>query len=281
MKRRLLAPLLLALASTPALAWSDHGHEVIAKLTYDQLTPHSQRWVNSLLTGGDYSESFVSGSTWVKRASESPFFQRLFRYEQVLGKECLDKCLITRAYAAITTLQKADLKKSPDQQPSYLEQQQALMSLLYYVAEIHQPLNGGFKRDNHGKGIHGLNYQGTTDTLYGWWNTQFVKSIERNARPINMPGTPTTTPPLNRWLNESSDIAKRTAYGPRPRTNLSGEYVATARDTVKQRVTKASERLAQIINQLPATQIPPEEIVAHTIPQSSQASATTPIPQHP
>lgn len=267
MKPHLLAPLLLAaLTSAPAQAWSDQGHELIAKLTYDQLTPTSQLWVNSLLTGGDYSESFVSGATWAKRASDSPFFQHLYRYEQVLGKECLSNCLITRTSNAITTLQ-AVKSNASGVSPSYQEQQQALMTLIYYGAELHQPLNAGLEHNNYGKELKEISYQGTTNNLYDWWNAQFVHDNERSIPATTPPVAAGTAAPLSRWLQESRSIALNTAYGPRPRTNLSSEYVATARSTVKQQVTKASERLAQIINQLPATRIPPEELITHSAPQ--------------
>lgn len=252
--KRLIAPLMLALASTQALAWDDRGHELIAELTFSQLTPASQQWVDSLLTGGAYSESFVSGATWARRAIDSPFFQHQYRYEQVTGKECLADCLLTRASQAITILQAADLNAATDQQPSYQEQQQALMGLIYYVGELHQPLNAGLEHNGYGKRITELSYQGHTGNLYDWWDSQFVNGIERDITATSPAAAGSAQPQLGRWLQASQQIAVNTAYGPRPRTNLTTEYVTRARATVKQQITLASTRLAQIINQLPATQ---------------------------
>lgn len=260
MKRHLIAFPMLALLSASALAWSDDGHEIIAKHAYEQLTPTSKQWVNSVLTGGDYSEDFITGATWAKRAKDARFFQHLYRYEQLTGKECVDNCLITRASTAINTLQTATFNDA-GQTPSYQEQQQALMEMMYYVSEIHQPLNAGLAHNGYGRQIGDLHYQGVTHNLYDWWEIEFVKGIEASMPPA--PATPAQVidrpPHLSRWLQDSEQLALNTAYGPRPRTNLSSTYVKMAKSTVAQQFALASTRLAQIINQLPATQLKPAQ----------------------
>lgn len=249
----LIAPLLMAFISSPASAWSDEGHEMMASMAYDGLTPTSKAWVDSLLTGGQYSESFISGSTWAKRAEKAAFFEDRYQYEQITGNECRDHCLLNRAVNAITTLKSAT-PGDAEIAPSYQEQQQALMNLVYYTGELHMPLNAGSQDDNYGKNVGDIKYLHTTTTLYDWWDSRFVNEVKNTLRADITSKESNSQLQPTRWLEESRSIAMNNVYGPRPRTNLSNEYVNKARNIVKERLTIAASRLAQIINQLPATQ---------------------------
>lgn len=250
----LIAPLLMAFTSSPVSAWSDEGHEMIASMAYDGLTPTSKAWVDSLLTGGQYSESFISGSTWTRRASKAPFFEGRYKYEEITGNECRDGCLLDRTVNAISKLQSAKLGDNATQNPSFQEQQFALMDLVYYSSELHMPLNAGVKENNYGKSIDEIKYLHTTTNLYDWWDARFVNDVKNNLQANATAKYSNSELQPTRWLEESRSIAMNSVYGPRPRTNLSNEYVNKARNTVKQRLTIAASRLAQIINQLPATQ---------------------------
>ena len=54
----------IALAPSTALAWGDEGHQIIAHIAANELTPKARAQVSALL-GGDAETAMVTASTWV------------------------------------------------------------------------------------------------------------------------------------------------------------------------------------------------------------------------
>ena len=141
----------------------------------------------------------------------------------------------------------------------------ALIFLVHFVGDIHQPFHTGFGRTADGKPDLGANLQeveidGVKRKLHGVWDTSLIirRGFDENARFNRMINR--TIPGLDpdlvneddvvAWTNESHVLAQK--FHRKTGTNLNEEegYIEEGEEVVEERMALAAVRLARILNDI-------------------------------
>jgi hypothetical protein len=285
---RLLAGWLIAIAlawSSPARAWGDDGHEVIALIAERYLDPAVRGNVSALLAADPDSltaPTIDAAATWADkfRDSDRNGARQQTRHWHFVDLEIstpdLDRACFGRIPLPSGTLasdgpaqdcivdkldQFAAELKSPTTNPS--ERIVALKFVLHLVGDLHQPLHASDDHDRGGNAKRASASGLKAATLHHYWDTEFVDQLGPSPARITASllarisdsdvrawsrGTPTD------WEMESFRVAKDDAYGQLPVPNARGsyrlpdEYVAMATRDVAVQLSKAGVRLALMLN---------------------------------
>jgi len=150
-----------------------------------------------------------------------------------------------------------------DRRASLQSRSYALPWLIHLVADAHQPLHTASRLDAEGRSDEGGNALTVATPLHprlgrmrlhAYWDDlpgppwlrgsrleAALRVLERQAPP---PGGPEV------WIEESWQLARDTAYPPAP--EIDRAFDARARDIARRRIAEAGQRLADLLNGLPA-----------------------------
>jgi hypothetical protein len=272
----------LALAPQAALAWGFEGHEVVATIARNYLTPQVRQRVDQLLaadTDSLTSHDMASEATWADRyrgaghpETASWHFVDIELDHPDLAAACYgfptpagpastgpkDDCVVDK----ITEFS-AELRGSttaPD------ERLLALKYLLHFVGDVHQPLHA---TDNHDRGgncvLLALGGPRSTN-LHSYWDTTVVQALGDDPNSLAQTLVAQITPAqkaqwekgdAKAWAMESYGIAKRSVYaiGSKPGCdrdasplNLPDAYASSAKSVAALQLEKAGVRLAAILD---------------------------------
>ncbi len=258
--RRIL-PVLTALAiAAPAQAWGPQAHRVITQVAVDRLTPQAAKAVRELLFEGDTLVGLASwadheghdavpnGAGWhyVNVSITSPRFEenRHARGDNVVTK--------IKHYRAVL----AD-KKAPKR-----ERQRALLFLVHFVEDIHQPLHVG-DHDDRGGNLTQVQFFGEGTNLHRLWDSDLIHRIGGNDRAwvdrLERQITPASAKKwseggVDAWADESLQEAKKAYRGPGRETFLNSgailgeDYVKFAEPILREQMARAAVRLADELN---------------------------------
>jgi hypothetical protein len=205
MKATVLAvgfPLLL-LSAPQALAWGDDGHETVALIAQQCLTPEAKREVTAMLaadTDNLTRHDIASAATWADRFRDVNHRQDNYTHTQNwhfvdmeitnpdLNSACFGRPQLPprepatggpdQVCAVDKIAQFAGELAAADTDPE--ERIMALKFVLHFVGDLHQPMHSS---DNHDRGgnsvkviVDGFAHK-PKDELHGFWDTQFVDAI--------------------------------------------------------------------------------------------------------
>src|SRR5215469_1378791 len=165
---------LLLLFPIPALAWAPEGHEVIARIAADNLSPAAHLRISQLL-GGDAPDLMVLDSNWADeiRADRPQTTNWHFVNIEIGSKgydprrDCpRDDCVVAQINRDVSVLRDP---KAPH--PAKIE---ALRFLIHFVGDLHQPLHAA---DRHDKGGNSLTVflNGRRTNLHRVWDEDVVE----------------------------------------------------------------------------------------------------------
>lgn len=276
----------LALASIalpqPALAWGDKGHEIIAAIARDRLTPQAKAWVDAILatdTDTLTAPDMVSRATWADKWRDSGHRETASWHfvDQELGKPSLKTACFNYPKAdtppsagpaqdcIVDKLDEFEAElAAPATAPA--ERLLALKYILHFVGDVHQPLHASDHDDRGGNCVHvSLGGQRTTN-LHSFWDTAVLAPLGTDPATIahTLEGAISASDAsawgsgtAASWAKESYAAAKADAYtisSPAGCTNdaspitLTTAYQAQALTTAKTQIEKAGVRLAKVLN---------------------------------
>jgi mono/diheme cytochrome c family protein len=282
-----LAAAAAALASPAALAWSDLGHQVIARIAEHYLSDAARTQVASLLaadTDALTTHDIEGASLWADKYRDSDPDSKQ-RYERTrrwhfadldagrpnIPAACFGQPVLpTETYASdgpendcvIDKINQFALELA-DPRVSAAERIVALKYLLNLVGDVHQPLNVVDEGNNHGMKLSVAARTVTPGDLYDYWNDAFVHALgsdpEVVANQLMGQITPdevqlwsSAAPQL--WALEAHQLGVDRAYGLRSKPDASGtpiledDYVDAAVQTVGLQLSRAGVRLAYVLN---------------------------------
>jgi len=260
----------LALGSS-AFAWGPQGHRVIARAAYDRLTPEAKAAIRELLLEGD---TMASVADWADHDG----------YEAVPGSgpwHYVNVPIDEKEYqarfggakgAGVVEKIKHFRNVLADRSEPKRERQRALLFLIHFVADLHQPLHVGDNHD-HGGNDTQIQFFGRGTNLHRVWDSDLLHHIggddrawtERVERLI----TPRTVAAwsgnnVDAWATETLQVAKLAYHNPEakgeliPRlatagpiptgTTLGEGYVRMADPILREQMARASVRLANELN---------------------------------
>lgn len=250
-----LASVALILPSL-ALAWGPTGHRIVAKLAEQHVGTTTRRALQPLLaiSGAQHLSDIAN---WADDLRDDPA-QRAFarataplhyinfdnaqcRYNR--AHDCPDgKCVVVAIdrYARIL----GDLSL-----PIAIRAQ-ALRFVVHFVADAHQPLHAGYRRDRGGNRYQ-VQLHGRGTNLHSVWDTpvlthgqpgwrKYASKLDRTALPI-VAGTPA------KWAEESCRATRDDGIYPRAH-RIDNRYLERLQPLAQRRIREAAARLTQLLD---------------------------------
>jgi hypothetical protein len=258
--------LMLALCciTTPAFAWGDEGHGVVALIADHYLTPAVRTRVTTILSADTTkltpNTQIAAEATWADKYRESTKanYNETHNWHYVdielaspdlvsacFGEPPLKGALASAGPSNDCVVDKidefaAELKSSAT---SDQERLLALQFILHFVGDLHQPLHSS---DNNDRGGNDEKVTAPTlaksagknsGNLHGFWDTQFVALQGRTATTIAnklirkitvAKRTQWSSGTPTAWANETFAISKVNAYGPLPTPIKPHQYTLPA-----------------------------------------------------
>lgn len=253
--------LLLLIVPLPAYAWGPEGHEIIARIAADNLSPAAHLRISQLL-GGDAPALMVLDSNWADevRADRPETTNWHFVNIEVGSKgynprrDCArDDCVVAQIARDIATLR--------DPRTPHGAKLDALRFLIHFVGDLHQPLHAADRHDKGGNNLVVLLGKKRTN-LHHVWDEELVEAlgpdvnqvaggIEAGLTPQDKAKLASGTPAD--WANESFAVAGKEIYArlpPRGPVRLPRDYANRERNAVRLQLARAGLRLAMLLNQI-------------------------------
>jgi len=279
----ILALVVSLLATTPALAWGELGHEVTALITYKHLTPVARSKIDALLASDTdtlTAPDFASRAGWADKYRSSHRETAAWHFVDIeldhpdVAAACFGYPRIpvgqpaSQGPAQDCIIDKIDefSRELADRTTPAPERLMALKFLIHFVGDIHQPLHGS---DDHDKGGNCVRLEPSPDgdarNLHAFWDVTVVRALGGSAGDIAAKLNAKITPAevkrwsagsAAEWALESYQMAKADVYRlpNRPTceggaaVTLSSEYEAMASRDAAIRLEQAGVRMAMLLN---------------------------------
>jgi len=254
---RFLFALALLCAPAPAFAWGAEGHEIVAAIALDGLTPGARAQVAQLLGS---PAMMIHDANWADEIRERRPETGSWHYVDIpLGaggydarRDCAyDNC----AVAQIGN----DRHFLADRRAPRAVRAEALRFLIHLAADIHQPLHAEDHDDKGGNAVRVV-LNGDRTNLHHVWDVSVVevfgfdaaaaaRRIEAGIGPAQRAAWSGGTPAA--WANEAHAIARDTIYPAlegRRALRLPRDYARRNRAVAQEQLAKAGVRLAWLLN---------------------------------
>ena len=167
----------LMLGPAVAIAWGSQGHQVIAGLALEQLTPKARAEVDRLLAR-EPGETLVSISTWADE-HKNPVTAR-WHYVNFPRDSCTfdaeRDCPDGQCLVAAIRRQAAILASSAKDEQRLI----ALKYLAHLVGDLYQPLHAGYL-DDRGGNSYQLQAFKRGSNLHALWDSGLIKNMNEDA----------------------------------------------------------------------------------------------------
>jgi hypothetical protein len=246
----------------PAHAWGDEGHEAIALIAWNYLTPATRARVELMLAGDDsglVARDIAHEATWADKYRDSDRSGTRQRYEatrdwhfvdlEIHGRADLNRACYGRPHlpaglpasqgpaedCVVDKIEEFSAELA-DSRTSDREGRLALQFLLHLVGDLHQPLHAGDDHDQGGNRKIALGPGLPENNLHHDWDTEFVERLGADPAAIaqrliagisdaELSRWTLGTP--DDWALESYAAANAHAYGMLPVPDASGRYRLT------------------------------------------------------
>ncbi len=231
MHRIILIPILL-LFVCPAFPWGCLGHRTIALIAFDQLTPHGRDMASHLLEGEPAGASwhpFCGSSNLVSFAQTSTWADDIRRERKDTGgwhfidipldaKRARMKDACPAASGCVTWAIRRQLEVLRSASAGKPEQAEALMFLVHFVGDLHQPLHAADNDDRGGNCVAVALFdrkpeptgadQNYRPNLHGVWDTDLAELVARGRDAAALAETLRVdfAPEMQRWKREPIDV---------------------------------------------------------------------------
>ncbi|SNX29180.1 S1/P1 Nuclease [Polynucleobacter meluiroseus] len=232
-----------------ALAWGIEGHQVIAAIAQENLTPRAALEVKRLLAT-ESNATLISISTWAdenKTRANAPWHYVNYpsnSCEYITTRDCPDQACVIGALEVQTRV----LASNVSDEKRLL----ALKWVTHLMGDIHQPLHASHKEDRGG-GTYQVQAFGKETNLHAVWDIDLINNLQettpalsarllanqQDVQPI------TTSIPINIALESCKIVHKADFY---PARTLDQQYLSKYTSILEARLWLAGQRLAQLLN---------------------------------
>lgn len=254
---RILLSAFLSLFPIPALAWGSQGHEIVATLALQELSPAAQAQVARLLGS---PAMLIHEASWADEIRDRRPETSRWHYADIplnapgylAARDCSrGDCVVAQIAAAQRVL--ADSRRSTGARA------EALRFLIHLVADIHQPLHAVNNDDRGGNQVR-ITLRRDRTNLHQLWDTRVVEAlgsdsvkvvqdIRRSIAPLQRKGWQAGSAAA--WATETHLVARDRVYPAmqgRRSLRLPPSYLRDEMPVVRQQLAKAGLRLAWLLN---------------------------------
>jgi hypothetical protein len=256
---RRLAALVCLGGSLPAFGWGPEGHSLVARLAAARLTPAAAARVAEILGPGTTLASIASWADQVRRAraESAPWHYIDIPINQAhlnMTRDCPNgACVIAKIEDFQKVLAVSDTK--PEQR------KEALMFIVHFVGDMHQPLHCSDNKDKGGNDVK-LQFFDKPSNLHSVWDSGLLGRLgpeDEVFATLNAALTPGRAKKWGRgtvesWGEQIHKSAQKTTYGKLPKAPAGGQiqigasYEQLADPLIRTELEKAGARLAFLLN---------------------------------
>lgn len=257
MTRSFFAAFLLALCAalpSPAHAWGELGHRLVARLAETELSPKARAEVARLLQG-ETDPTLVGVANWADDLRDEPGFGRTtsrWHYVNIPEQHCRydagRDCAEGRCIVDAITRQREILADAG--QPTEARAR-ALKFLVHFVGDIHQPLHT-IAAGRGGNDIQ-VNLDGKGSNLHSLWDRELLvgKKLDEIAYSKHLRRLPVPQVPVavdaTAWAEASCKATMREGFIPK-RAKIGQDYVSRWRPVAEGQLRLAGHALATLLN---------------------------------
>ncbi|MDE6042308.1 MAG: S1/P1 nuclease [Muribaculaceae bacterium] len=254
MKHLFLSALMLC-SATLAFGWGQKGHDTVAFIAENHLTPAAKAAVDSILDG----KSPVYWANWLDNASHTPeyAYTKTWHYKNVDADRTYDDMPANPAGDAVTAI-KMQLETLANPEATKAEKQLAMKILVHVVGDMHQPMHMGHATDlggnrvkvkffNRDKNLHGIWDGDLVESAHKWSYTEWANQIDRlndAEEALVVQGT------IDDWARETIAITRNVYDFFQPGINVSYNQIAYWAPTIERQLLRGGLRLAHLLNGL-------------------------------
>ena len=250
--RGIISLALLWACAAPAGAWGVQGHQVVAAIAWQELSPIARaQAVRSLAL--EPGQTLPSVSTWAdehRGPATAPWHYLNFprgTCQFDAQRDCPDgQCVV----AAIERQRAILASPATDAQRLH-----ALRYLVHFVADVHQPLHAGYRDDRGGNTVQ-LRFLMRGSNLHALWDKGLLErlGLDNSALIAAVQAQPVAPALLSSSLPTSIDIAEESCRivaqpGFYPQGDPDEAYSMRMTPVLLQRLALAGRRLAAMLNQ--------------------------------
>jgi hypothetical protein len=245
--------------SLPAFGWGPEGHSLVARLAAAHLTPAAAARVAEILGPNDTLASISSWPDQIRRerAATGPWHYVDIPIDQPhldMARDCpKGECVLAKI---------EDFKKVVvDPAATAVQRREALMFLVHFVGDMHQPLHCSDNKDKGGNDVK-LDFFGKNSNLHSAWDSGLIGRMGKEDELFTRFSSDLTRKRANKWgkgtveewAEQSHKIAQKVVYGKLPKAaaggpvKLDAAYERVADPVIKSQIEKAGARLAALLN---------------------------------
>ena len=239
--------------SISAFGWGQKGHDTVAFIAENHLTPATKAAVDSILDG----KSPVYWANWLDNAShQRPLaYTKTWHYKNIDEGVRYEEAPANPAGDAVTAIKsRIEILNNPES--SLEERQLALKILIHVVGDIHMPLHMGHATDlggnrikvkffNRENNLHSVWDSSLPESAHKWSYTEWQQQIDR-ANPALQ--TEIISGTVDDWAKETVAIASDVYTYFQPGANISYNDIARWTPTIEQQFLRGGLRLAYLLN---------------------------------
>lgn len=248
--RALVVLALSFLAASHAFAWGAQGHEVVAKVAWQRLTPLARQEVSRLLAL-EPDQTLESIATWAdEHRSPATGVWHYINFPRAscsydAERDCSGGRCVVAAIAHQATIFAS--------RASDVDRLKALKYLVHLVGDVHQPLHAGYQDDRGGNRFQ-LRAWMHARNLHAVWDSGLLRKLDLDNDavaalleriPVQAQAQALDLNPVQ-MAQESCRIVAQTGFYPDAGVNAA--YTQRFTPVLKQRLALAAARLAAMIN---------------------------------
>ena len=251
--------LLSVIGILPVSAWGPEGHDLVARLAERYLTPAARAQVGEILGPGT---TMASISSWADQIRRSRPDTGPWHYTDIpihaprldMQRDCpKGDCVIHQIGVFEKVL--GDRSAKPE------ARREALMFVIHFIGDMHQPLHSSDNQDKGGNNVH-VDFFGRPTNLHSVWDgglltrmgdeDKLFAEFSRDLTPKRARQWGKGTP--EQWAEETHKIAQKITYGKLPKepegtpAPIGADYERAADPVIRIQIEKAGARLAAALN---------------------------------
>lgn len=263
--KKIVALCLLFLIANVSFSWNKVGHELVAYIAYEHITPQTKKTVQHYLdaTNRIYrQEDFVHVSTWLDRIRylDMHWYDNYHYIDIPLGNNVNDGKVDSTN--VLTGIEKSIAILNSRYTTSF-DKGMAIRILIHLVGDAHQPLHTASKYSevypdgDKGGNLYPIDAKPLAKNLHQFWdnggglfyrlNKTRKQSLYDSFDTIDCDSKDDIEQPIN-WIRDAHKIAQNTPYLIQENEKPSQKYISLTKDIAKSQIEHAGCRLANLLN---------------------------------